>query len=660
MMQRFNQILRHSVITAVGFFVVNLASFTTAQAAERIMVVLDGSGSMWGQIDGKPKLEIARETLHDVLQSVPESTELGLISYGHREKGNCDDIELIVSPAVGTAALIISEVNSLKFLGKTPLTAAVKMAAAELRYTEDKATVVLITDGIETCDADICEAGASLESQGVDFTAHVVGFGLSDEEGQQVACLAENTGGQYFSANDADSLVVALTETITVALPEQSATLEAPETAPAGSEIKVVWTGPENKNDYIAIVEVGAEEGKHIDYAYTRRGSPAKLTMPDATGPFELRYVVSATKRTLASREIVLMDVEATLDAPETAPAGSEIQVAWTGPENKNDYIAIVEVGAEEGKHLNYAYTRRGSPAKLTTPDATGPYEIRYVVSQSKRTLASREIVLTDVEATLDAPETAFAGSEVKVTWTGPENKNDYIAVAEMGAGEGTHINYAYTRHGSPSKLTMPDATGSFEIRYVVAQSKRTLTAREITLSPVSATLKVTNTPVPGGKIQVEWTGPGYHNDYITIVETGSPEGTFNKYAYARRESVVEFEVPKALGTFEVRYVIGKSKRTLARLEVELRVAKASVSAVSPVAAGSVVEVTWTGPKNSEDYIEIVTSGAAADARPVSAARTAQGSPLSLFAPDTAGDYEVRYKTRDTGKVLARTALKVE
>jgi len=572
MMQRFNQILRHSVITAVGFFVVNLASFTTAQAAERIMVVLDGSGSMWGQIDGKPKLEIARETLHDVLQSVPESTELGLISYGHREKGNCDDIELIVSPAVGTAALIISEVNSLKFLGKTPLTAAVKMAAAELRYTEDKATVVLITDGIETCDADICEAGASLESQGVDFTAHVVGFGLSDEEGQQVACLAENTGGQYFSANDADSLVVALTETITVALPEQSATLEAPETAPAGSEIKVVWTGPENKNDYIAIVEVGAEEGKHIDYAYTRRGSPAKLTMPDATGPFELRYVVSATKRTLASREIVLMDVEATLDAPETAPAGSEIQVAWTGPENKNDYIAI----------------------------------------------------------------------------------------AEMGAGEGTHINYAYTRHGSPSKLTMPDATGSFEIRYVVAQSKRTLTAREITLSPVSATLKVTNTPVPGGKIQVEWTGPGYHNDYITIVETGSPEGTFNKYAYARRESVVEFEVPKALGTFEVRYVIGKSKRTLARLEVELRVAKASVSAVSPVAAGSVVEVTWTGPKNSEDYIEIVTSGAAADARPVSAARTAQGSPLSLFAPDTAGDYEVRYKTRDTGKVLARTALKVE
>ena len=659
-MQGFGQLIRHGAIATAGAIVFILATVSVAQAADRIMVVLDASGSMWGQIDGKPKLEIARETLRKVLASVPDDTELGLIAYGHREKGNCDDIELIVPPAEGTAARIAEEVDKLKFLGKTPLTAAVKMAATTLRYTEDRATVVLITDGIETCDADICAAGESLESQGVDFTAHVVGFGLSMEEGQKVACLAENTGGQYFSANDADSLVIALTETITTTVPEQTATLEAPATAPAGSEIKVIWTGPENKSDYIAISEVGAEEGKYITYTYTRHGSPAKITTPDATGSFEIRYVVSATKHSLASREIVLTEVEATLDAPETAPAGSEIKVDWTGPQNKNDYITITEVGAAEGKHLGYAYTRHGSPAKIDTPDATGSFEIRYVVSQSKRTLASREIVLTEVEATLDAPETVPAGSEIKVVWTGPTNKNDYIAVVEPGAEEGKHINYAYTRHGSPAKLIMPDATGSYEIRYVVSQSKRTLVAREITLSPVMATLKVKNTPVPGGNIQVEWTGPGYHNDYITIVETGSPEGTYNKYVYTRGDAVVEFGVPKALGTFEVRYVLGKSKRTLASLEVELKVATASVSAISPVAAGSVVEVTWTGPNNSEDYIEIVTGGAAADARPVSAARTAQGSPLSLFAPETAGDYELRYKMRDSGKVLARTVLKVE
>ena len=659
-MQNFVAIMRRGAFISISIVSIILSTIPMAQAAERIMVVLDGSGSMWGQIDGKPKLQIARETLREVLQSVPETTELGLIAYGHREKGNCDDIELIVAPAQGTSAQIISEVDGLKFLGKTPLTAAVKMAATELRYTEDKATVVLITDGIETCDADVCMAGESLEAQGVDFTAHVVGFGLTEEEGQHVACLAENTGGQYFSANDADSLVAAMTETITETIPEQTAKLEAPGTAPAGSEIEVIWTGPDHKNDYIAIAEVGAEEGKYLRYVYTRHGSPAKLRMPDASGGHELRYVLGQSKRTLASREIVLTEVEATLDAVASAAAGSDIQISWTGPDAKNDYIAVAEVGAEEGKYLKYVYTRHGSPAKLTMPDGIGSYELRYVLGQSKRTLASRQIELTDVEATLDAPASAFAASKLKVAWTGPDNRNDYIAIAEAGAPEGKYSSYAYTRNGSPATINLPDTTGSYEVRYVLGQSKRTLASSEITLKALEATLKVINTPVPGGRIQVEWTGPGYSSDFITIVEKGSPEGSYNKYAYTRNGAIAEFEVPKALGTFEVRYLLGKSKRTLAMVEVELKVASASLSAASPVAAGSVVEVTWTGPKNPEDFIEIVPSGAAANATPLSAARTAQGSPLSLFAPESAGEYELRYKMRDSGKVLTSITLKVE
>ena len=74
----------------------------SAQAADRAIIVLDGSGSMWGQIDGKPKLEIARETLKSVLPTLPDDLELGMMAYGHREKGNCQDIELVVPPAAGS------------------------------------------------------------------------------------------------------------------------------------------------------------------------------------------------------------------------------------------------------------------------------------------------------------------------------------------------------------------------------------------------------------------------------------------------------------------------------------------------------------------------------------------------------------------------------
>ena len=189
---------------------VSLFLLTAATAAERAIVVLDGSGSMWAQIDGKARIEIARETLNEVLGGLPQDLELGFMSYGHRTKGDCSDIELMVPPAAGTAQQIIDAAASISPKGKTPISAAVKAAAEALGYTEEKATVILITDGIETCDADPCQIGTDLETAGIDFTAHVIGFGLSDEEGQEVACLAENTGGMYLPASGGAALIEAL------------------------------------------------------------------------------------------------------------------------------------------------------------------------------------------------------------------------------------------------------------------------------------------------------------------------------------------------------------------------------------------------------------------------------------------------------------------
>lgn len=190
---------------------------TPALAADRAMIILDGSGSMWAQIDGKARISIARDTLRDVLAEVPGDVELGFISYGHREKGQCSDIEVLVPAAAGTADAISEAADAISPKGKTPLSDAVRMAAEELRYTEDKATVILITDGIETCEADPCALASELEASGIDFTTHVVGFGLSDEEGRQVACLAENTGGRYFEAGDGEALGTALRTSVAAA-----------------------------------------------------------------------------------------------------------------------------------------------------------------------------------------------------------------------------------------------------------------------------------------------------------------------------------------------------------------------------------------------------------------------------------------------------------
>ncbi len=175
------------------------------------MLILDASGSMWGQIQGRTKIEIAREAVGSMLKTWPRNQQLGLMAYGHRSKGNCADIEVLKAPGVLDAIGMQKAVNALQPKGMTPITASVRMAAEQLKFSEHKATVILVSDGEETCNADPCALGAELEKLGVDFTAHVVGFDLPEGKARaQLQCLAKSTGGKYVEARDAAELNKAL------------------------------------------------------------------------------------------------------------------------------------------------------------------------------------------------------------------------------------------------------------------------------------------------------------------------------------------------------------------------------------------------------------------------------------------------------------------
>jgi len=195
-------------------FLTLLACFvsTLLCAAEptKTILILDCSGSMWGKIHGRPKIDIAREAVAKVVGGLDASTQLGLMAYGHRRKGDCNDIELLIPPGPLNRAAFLAKVNSLQPLGNTPLTRSVELAAEALKYEEQAATVVLVSDGLETCGGDPCALATKLEKAGVKFTAHVVGFDLTKEESVKISCLASNTGGRYLAASDASSLQLAL------------------------------------------------------------------------------------------------------------------------------------------------------------------------------------------------------------------------------------------------------------------------------------------------------------------------------------------------------------------------------------------------------------------------------------------------------------------
>ena len=263
----------------------------------RVILVLDASGSMWGQIEGQAKIEIARGVIAGLLEDWDPNVELGLSAYGHRRKGDCSDIEILIPVSKADPQSFMDTVNAIKPRGKTPLSEAVRQAAEVLRYTEEKATVILVSDGKETCDADPCALGKELEESGADFTVHVVGFDVKKEERAGLQCLAEYTGGLFLTAEDASTLTTALGKAVErVKAQAQPGTTLVAVLSDGGTpvEVGVDWT----------VHEVGDAEETPGKEVATAAGGSVLLQLP--TG----RYVVEAGRANVSGRAVIDVDAD--------------------------------------------------------------------------------------------------------------------------------------------------------------------------------------------------------------------------------------------------------------------------------------------------------------------------------------------------------------
>ena len=563
-------------------------------AQEQAIIVLDASGSMWGQINGKPKLEIARETLATVLKDTPDTMALGLMAYGHREKGNCDDIELVVPVRTGSAGDIATAAAKMKFLGMTPLSESVARAARELRFTEQKATVILITDGLETCKADPCALGKELEESGVDFTAHVVGFGLSAEEGKQVACLAENTGGRYLAANDADGLAAALTETVVAAPPEPpapEATLDAPDSAPMSSRILVTWTGPAHQYDDVQVFAPGERggRGKVIDAQRVIADKrvdqkQVELVAPAKPGDYLLRYYHGARSKVIATRPITITEAEVGLVGPAEVSIASRFDVAWTGPGEQYDEVQVFAPDQRGGRgkvvdnqRVQSARTFAQRTVSLTAPATPGDYELRYYNGHNSAVLATLPLKVVGAEVALQAPEQVDMASTFVVTWTGPGAQYDEVQVwdpsARAGSGKVIDNQRVQNDKGYDQRqvtLTAPGEPGAYTLRYWNGDNSSLLHEQPLEVTAVEVALDPPASAPAGQYVTITWTGPGARYDEVQVWDPAARAGRGKSLANKRVQSdkgydqrQVTLKLPDAPGDYELRYYNGDNQLVL-------------------------------------------------------------------------------------------------
>jgi len=180
------------------------------------MMILDSSGSMRGSAGGGDrKIDVAEEALERVATGTPDRFHLGLVVYGHvgssaeaDKQRSCEGVEVAAELGEVDYRTLPDLLDRYDPRGYTPVARSIEEAGrAFVGRENDVNRVVLVTDGLETCDGDPVAAARRLKESGVKVTVDVVGFDISksaDAEG--LRDIAEASGGEYTDARTADDL----------------------------------------------------------------------------------------------------------------------------------------------------------------------------------------------------------------------------------------------------------------------------------------------------------------------------------------------------------------------------------------------------------------------------------------------------------------------
>ncbi|MCK0165194.1 VWA domain-containing protein [Marinobacter sp. S6332] len=555
-----------------------MACSASVQAAEDVVIVYDASGSMWGQIDGVSKVEIAREVMGDLITKWPDDTNLGLVAYGHRRKGDCSDIETLIAPAPLDKSGFIQTINNIRPNGKTPISASLQHAADLMSYRDSQATIVLISDGLETCHADPCALSAELAKQGVKLTTHVVGFDLETEAHANLSCIAENAGGLFVPANNAAELHDALAQVQSaVAAPPPEVDIFGPEQVETGATFDVSWSTPVNERDFINLVPVGADKDSLENYIRTENKTEGRLTAPGEPGLYELRYVLEAGKKTLASTPVEVVRAETSVSGPEKVTVGATFDVSWSTPVNDKDFINLVPVGAGEGSLGNYIRTKNKMEGSLTAPGEPGLYELRYMLEAGRKTLASSPVEVVSAEIEISGPDIARAQTDVDVTWSGTVNTRDFIVLVPFGADEGSLGTYIRAKNKTEGRLEAPDEPGLYELRYVLEVGRKTLATAPLEVvsadTPLngSVDLVVPSKASKGEVITIEWAGTADSSDQrMSLARKDQPDFSWISVQSVAEEKVMELIMPDEAGIYEIRFLDVAGRKLLDRKAIEV------------------------------------------------------------------------------------------
>lgn len=187
--------LLNSILILLLLGSVSIAQKKPEPKTSRILFVFDASQSMYGTWESDKKINIARNYLIHIIDSLEQmdNIQMALRVYGHQSPvppQDCSDTKLEVPFTPGNAGQIRQKLRYLIPKGTTPIAYSLEQAAKDFTPCDDcRNIIILITDGIEACDGDPCQASLNLQKKGIVLKPFVIGIGTDPNFEKTFECV---------------------------------------------------------------------------------------------------------------------------------------------------------------------------------------------------------------------------------------------------------------------------------------------------------------------------------------------------------------------------------------------------------------------------------------------------------------------------------------
>ncbi len=163
----------------------------------RILFVLDGSGSMRAEWDGDQRMNIAKQRLSELVDSlkINPNIELALRVYGHQfaaKAQNCQDSKLEIPFKARNNSEMKAKLMAINPQGVTPIAYSLEQATKD--FPDDKNyrnLIIMITDGLESCKGDPCAISLGLQKKGILLKPYIIGLGVGKDFTAAFSCMGK-------------------------------------------------------------------------------------------------------------------------------------------------------------------------------------------------------------------------------------------------------------------------------------------------------------------------------------------------------------------------------------------------------------------------------------------------------------------------------------